>query len=269
MARAKSRARQREFRYYTVGVLLFLFAIAIAGFAVYLYVKSENNLPDPVTLCPADGPKGHYVLLVDNTDPLTFTQKEAFSVILSELIERRTPEGYLLSIFVLGEYYKENAKPMVELCNPGTSAEKSQWTADLKTLRKQYETQFIAPLRKQSEALLTTQSAKVSPILEMLQLVSINAFHKRDVKGERRLFIVSDMLHNTPEYSMYKGPTDYAAFASTAYGKKSQLELRNVEVEIHYLMNTPQLQTKRNLKFWEDHFNKAGARIVAVRPLEG
>jgi len=42
-----------------------------------------------------------------------------------------------------------------------------------------------------------------------------------------------------------------------------------VEVELHYLMNAPQLQTKRNLKFWEDYFNKAGARIVAVRPLEG
>ena len=46
-------------------------------------------------------------------------------------------------------------------------------------------------------------------------------------------------------------------------------ELRDVEVELHYLMNTPHLQTNRNLQFWIDYFNKAGARIVAVRPLEG
>ena len=77
------------------------------------------------------------------------------------------------------------------------------------------------------------------------------------------------MLHNTPQLSMYKGHVDYPAFASSTYGQKAQLELRGVEIEIHYLMNTPELQTKRNLKFWEDYFEKAGARIVAVRPLEG
>jgi hypothetical protein len=68
---------------------------------------------------------------------------------------------------------------------------------------------------------------------------------------------------------MYKGSVDYVAFSESDYGKKSQLELPNVEVELHYLMNSPQLQTKRNLKFWEDYFSKAGANIVAVRPLEG
>jgi hypothetical protein len=103
----------------------------------------------------------------------------------------------------------------------------------------------------------------------MLQLVGINAFRKHDVKGERRLIIISDMLHNTPQFSMYRGPVDYETFAASKYGRKAQLELRDVEVELHYLINNPQLQTKRNLKFWEDYFIKAGAQIVAVRPMEG
>ena len=68
---------------------------------------------------------------------------------------------------------------------------------------------------------------------------------------------------------MYKGPVDYPTFASSVYGQKSQIQLNGVDVEIHVLMNTPRLQTKRNLKFWEDYFEKAGARIVAVRPMEG
>jgi len=34
-------------------------------------------------------------------------------------------------------------------------------------------------------------------------------------------------------------------------------------------VNTPALQTRRNLKFWEDWFDRAGARIVRVDPLEG
>jgi len=61
----------------------------------------------------------------------------------------------------------------------------------------------------------------------------------------------------------------FAAFARTDYGLKTQAQLPGVEVELDVLMNTPALQTRRNLKFWEDWFGKAGARIVLVDPLEG
>lgn len=268
MAQLSRRAKQRRTKELLFGTLGFLLFLGIIG-GVAHYLMSRPAGLDKESLCPAGGPTGHYVLLVDKTDPLTFTQKEAFTVTLHELVERRIPEGYLLSVFVLGEDFKETAKPLIERCNPGSGRDKSEFTENVRQLTKQYEEGFLEPLLKQSDALLGTQSAKFSPIFEMMQLVAINGFRKHDIKGPRRLFIMSDMLHNTTQFSMYKGPVDYAAFASSSYGQKTQLELRGVEVEIHYLMNSPQLQTKRNLKFWEDYFDKAGARIVAVRPLEG
>lgn len=240
----------------------------VIGVASYLFTRPPPI--DQASMCPAKGPLGHYVLLVDKTDPMNFVQKEAFTVTLRELVERRIPEGYLLSVFVLGEDFKENAKPLVELCNPGTGENKSELTENVRRLKRQYQERFLEPLLQQSEALLSHQPAKASPIFEMLQLVGINAFRKHDVKGERRLIVMSDMLHNTPsQFSMYKGVMDYRTFAESTYGKRIQLELRNVDVELHLLMNSPQLQTLRLTKFWEDYFNKAGARIVAVRPLEG
>jgi len=268
MAKLGRRASQRRTKNYVLGILAFLAALVILVISAY-YMMTRPKGINPQSMCPYEGPTGHYVLLVDKTDPLTFTQKQAFSVILHEIIEKRITEGYLLSVFVLGEDFKENAAPIAELCNPGTGADKNEFTANIKKLRRQYEDRFVEPLLKQSEALLATQPAKTSPIFEMLQLVGINAFRKHDVKGERRLIVMSDMLQNTPQMSMYKGVVDYSSFSLTDYGKRTQLELRDVEVELHYLMNAPQLQTKRNLKFWEDYFNKAGARIVAVRPLEG
>lgn len=268
MAQIGRRAKQRRTKEIILGSIAILVALTVVA-AVAYYMLSRSKELNQQTMCPADGPSGHFVLLVDKTDPLTFTQKQAFSVILHEFIEKRIPEGYLLTVFVLGEDFKDNAAPLVELCNPGSGSEKSDLTANLKKRKRQYEQKFIEPLLKQSEGLVAAQPAKASPIFEMLQLVGINAFRKHDVKGERRLVILSDMLHHTSEFSMYKGLVDYTTFTSTDYGKKMQLELYDVEVEIHYLMNTPQLQTKRNLKFWEDYFNKAGARIVAVRPLEG
>ena len=267
MARLSRRAKQRRTLEVAFGLLALVVVIAImAGVGYYYGMRPKELQPN---MCPDGGPLGHYVLLVDKTDPLSFTQKQAFSRTLHEIIEKRIPEGYLLSVFVLGEDFKDNAAPIAELCNPGTGSTKSEFTANLKKLRRQYEERFVEPLLNHSNELLATQPAKASPIFEMMQLVGINGFRKNDVNGERRLIVMSDMLHNTPQFSLYKGPVEYAAFAESSYGKKTQLELRNVEVELHYLMNSPQLQTKRNLKFWEDYFNRAGARIVAVRPLEG
>lgn len=268
MATLGRRARQRRRNEYVLGAVILLAVLAVLGGAVYITVSRPKGL-NPETLCPAEGPQGHYVLLVDKTDPLNFTQKQAFSVIIKELIEKRVPEGYLLSVFALGEDFKENATPLVELCNPGDGSNKSEFSANPQKLRAQYQSKFVEPMLKLSESLVASQPAKWSPIFEMLQLVGINGYRHHGVKGERRLIIVSDMLQNTTQFTMYKGPVDYSNFSGSVYGKKAQPELTDVSVELHYLMNSPQLQTKRNTMFWEEYFSKAGARIVAVRPLEG
>jgi len=268
MAKLGSRREQRRSNEIILIVLaLLVVLVVVVGTAYFIMTRAEGL--DKKTLCPAKGPIGHYVLLIDKTDPLTFTQNEAFAVMLRELVEKRIPEGYLLSVFSLGEDFKETAKPLAELCNPGSGKDKSELTSNKTQLKRQYQDRFIDPLLKQSASLVGLQSAKQSPIFEMLQMVGINAFRKHDVKGEKRLIILSDMLHNTTQFSMYKGLVEYSEFTASPYGQKAQPDLHGVEVEINYLINTPQLQTKRNLKFWEDYFNKAGARIVAVRPMEG
>jgi hypothetical protein len=249
------------------GAALLTLAVVIAAGVGYFTLNREAPLD--ARMCPAQGPLGHYVVLVDTTDPLSFTQKQAYSVLFRELIERNTPEGYLLSVFVLGENFEANAKPVVELCNPGSGAHKSELTATLHRLRRQYEERFLKPLLAEADRLASTESAKASPVLEMLQLVALNGFRKENIQGERRLILVSDMLHNTPQFSMYRGTPDYKAFSESTYGQKTRLDLPNTKVELHYLMNAPKLQTRQNLQFWEEHFNKAGARIVAVRPMEG
>lgn len=255
--------------------IAWIFTLSVLGGLVVAGVVYKSRTAEPglnkVTLCPAEGPRGHFVVLVDKTDPLNFIQKQAFSITLNDIIEKRTPQGYLLSIFVLGEDFKANAEPLLELCNPGTGADKSAMTANPKKLRQQYEHKFVEPMRKQSEALLSATPAKTSPILEMVQLVGLNGFRKHDVKGERRFIMLSDMLHNTPQFSMFRSSADYeySAFAATSYGKKMQVDLGGVDVELLYLLHTPQLQTRRNLVFWEEYFKKSGAQVVAVQPLEG
>ena len=270
MAKRRRHARRAHNKSIFWGVVVVTFVCLVVAGVVYMQVTAKAGL-NKVTLCPADGPQGHFVLLVDTTDPLNFTQKQAFSVTVRDIIEKRVPAGYLLSIFVLGEDFKASAEPLLELCNPGSGADQSALTGNPKKLRQQYVQKFVEPMLKQSEALISTTSAKSSPILEMVQLVGINAMRKHDVKGERRLIILSDMLHNTPQFSMFRSPIDYnyMSFAATAYGKKTQIDLGGTDVELLYLLHTPHLQTRKNLAFWEEHFKKSGGRVVAVQPLEG
>jgi len=268
MATLGKRAKARRNKEWTLGALAVLVGAAVFAGGVYFTVMREKPL-NAESFCPAAGPRGHYVLLVDKTDPLNFTQKQAFAVILQEFIEKKVPQGYLLSVFALGEDITETAAPLVELCNPGDGSNQTELTGNPEKARAKYRQRFSEPLLSLSESLVAARSANASPIFEMLQLVGINAFRKHGVQGERRLVLMSDMLHNTKAFSMYKGPVDYAAFSATDYGRRVQAELPDVAVELHYLMTNPQLQTKRNLAFWEAHFSKAGARVVSVRPLEG
>lgn len=266
--RRRTKAQQRRDsnqRYIAIAIVI---ALSVLGFLVAKYfLENKNDAVDNVTLCPLSGPKGHYVLLVDKTDPLTFLQNEAFSVTLQHLITKDVPNSFLLSVFVLGENFKDTAKPLLEICNPGDGQDKSELTANLKQLHRQYQEKFVTPMLKQSQALVGSQSSKSSPILEMLQLVSINSFKNQDVQGPRKLFIMSDMLHNTSEFGMYKGDFDYSRFAATDYGKRTHAELNDVDVDIKLLLNTPRLQTRPLVTFWENYFEKSGARIVSLKPM--
>lgn len=268
MAIGGRRARQQETTNWLVGSALLLITAAIVATVAFYLTKTPEAL-DESTMCPADGAGGHYVLLVDATDPLNFVQRQAFEIVVRDLVEKRVPEGALLSVFALGEDFSATAKPLVELCNPGSGAGKSELTSNVRRLKQRYEERFITPLMEKTKALADAFPAKHSPILEMLQMVGLNGFRRHSTAGEHRLIIMSDMLHNTPSFSMYKGEVSYAPFSQTDYGRRVLADLDGVEVELHYLMNAPQLQTKRQLLFWEEYFAACGARIVLVRPLEG
>ena len=265
----KSRAaRKRQTRNIAIGVgALLVFIAALAGTGYFLTTRDPGLERD--TLCPTSGPTAHTVLLVDKTDPLSFNQKQALIRLFEDLVDRRIEPGEMVSVFVLGEDYREGAKPLVEICNPGSGKGKSELTANIAKLNAQFRTRFREPLIKQADALVATEPAKNSPILEMLQLVSLNAFRKHAVNGPRKLILVSDLLHNSPQLSMYRGIPAYDAYASSDYARRMQTDFKGVDVEIHELLHTPKLQTRALIEFWEAYFTRSGVKVVLVKPMEG
>ena len=268
MARSSSRAKARERKNLLYIIFGVAFIVVLVGAGAYAKLTEANPI-NGQTLCPAEGPLGHIVLLVDKSDPMTFTQRKDFDVIYEELVKKRVPKGHLLSVYALSEDFKNTADPLIELCNPGDGSDIDIKTGNPDKVAKAFREKYLQPMLDRSVDLVTDKPGKASPLFEMLQLVSITGFRKHDVKGERRLIVVSDMLHNTPQYTMYKAAPKFQDFAATPYAAKAMTDMPGVKVELQILMNTPQLQKPELVHFWEEYVLQAKGKVVAVNPIKG
>jgi hypothetical protein len=253
---------------WALGTAVIVFVVvAVAGFFGYSHFTRPAK-DDKTTLCPAAGPLGHVVVLVDKSDPMTFTQRKSFNVIYRDLVTQ-VQRGHLLSVYALDEDFKSTAEPLLEMCNPGDGRGVSTFDDNPGQRKKVYETRYLKPFLDREEELVTESSGKASPIIEMMQLVGITGFRKHAVAGEKRLIIVSDMIHNTSGLSMYKGVPDYSSFGQTSYGVKSRADLKDVAVELRMLMNTPAIQNEKLLEFWKTYIRQSGGRLVLHDPING
>ncbi len=259
--------RKSSTGYYVASAVI---GVAMVAAVAYVFYARSTREPDinAVTFCPADGPRGHILVLVDRSDPMAFTQRKAFSVAYREIV-RQVPKGHLLSVYALSDDFKATAGPLLELCNPGDGSDVKEFDDNPALRKRVFEQKYLQPFLAREEELVTDRSGKASPILEMVQLAAITGFRKQHVTGEKRLVIVSDMIQNTPELNMYKGVPDYAVFSKTPYGVKARADLQDVKVELRMLMNTPSIQTEQLLDFWKNHMRQGGGRLVLHDPING
>jgi len=224
---------------------------------------------DPVTLCPVSGPLGHNVLLIDKTDPFNLPQKASFDLVVNDLVNKQTPPGYLLSIYVLGDDFKAQTKPLVELCNPGDAKGHSEFTENTKQLNRQYKERFLKPVSEQTTQLLTINAALESPILEMIQMVNLNSIQRHNVDGPKQLIVLSDLLQNSKQLSMYKAVPTFETFNATGYAQKVKSSFDGVDIKVHLLQNVPNLQKQNLFDFWQKYFENSGASNFELILLPG
>ena len=111
--------------------------------------------------------------------------------------------------------------------------------------------------------------AQESPILEMLQMVSLNSIQKHHVDGPKTLIVLSDLLQNSKQLNMYKGTPAFQEFANTGYAHKTQINFQGVDIQIHYLQNSPVLQGDKLFLFWREYFKAAGSKSLDLVALPG
>ncbi|VVO95281.1 hypothetical protein PS903_02495 [Pseudomonas fluorescens] len=256
-----------------VGVMAIFVLLVIVGVVGYVgYVELTQDKPDKVTMCPSSGPKGEYVVLIDNTSPFPFTQKAALTHRLQTMVMREVPEGAMVTVFLLGEDFKHNSEPMFEKCNPGQWSDKNKYRSTQKFVEKDFKEKFATPLAEVVRKIPLDVRAKTSPIFEMLQLASMRGFNHKHADGEKRLIIYSDMAANTSEFSMYKNTQlNFKDFSKTEYGQKSIApDLEDASVTINMMATEPTVTPyAKRAEFWAQYFSANKASLDHVNPMEG
>jgi hypothetical protein len=262
--------RRRENRIYA--------ALSVAFIATAIGFLYLNNLRGKValdarTLCPQnDAPVSLLVVMVDTSDSLNIVQRTAVTNQIQQATSK-IPDHGEVELFTIGPVTNTLLEPQVSVCNPGNAKGASELTSNQQLIGKRWKKKFIEPLNKQLARMLGGSGSKDSPIMEGIQSVAVSVFGKPDFHdvNNRQLIIVSDMLQNTAGYSHYRGDESYSRFRTSSYCLKVRPNLDGVDVTILYLRRAEvrRLQGKRHLKFWEDYFTDAKARLMHVVSIEG
>ncbi len=264
----QSAKQKRENAHRRKGLFLMSIAICVLAGGTFAYNKiiTSHIEIDPVSLCPVDGPTAITAVLIDSTDPFTSIQVTFLQKYFSEILD--SVDKYALIHVYSASHFSESAlEPIVSLCNPGDGKDASDWNANPEKLRRKWQELFDEPLRNSLNAGITSDGSDNSPLFEILQNLSIHAYPLNRQSLPMELYIVSDMLEHTSNYSQYSDADDFQSVSSRAFLAHLSPNLINVNVTVLYVgrKNMEQIQTTSHAEFWAAYFKHAGARLRVIK----
>ncbi|CAN7612884.1 hypothetical protein LJR009_005461 [Bosea sp. LjRoot9] len=175
-----------------------LAGLSLAGF--FAAPKLLSGPPrDAETLCQKSGPVGHTLILVDKTDPWSEVQAARLKKLVKEVGEA-LPADRLMSIYVFKDVFEPNFPPLLALCNPGRTV--SELIGNPRRDYVRWVEKFGRPLDEALTVLAQPAKGNQSPIVEAIGDVLARR-ENRVPSGDRALLLVSDMLQNSPQFTVF------------------------------------------------------------------
>lgn len=258
----RDRKRSGDIKGYLIMSLVILL-LAAAG--IYLFINEGKRVKiDQITFCPNEEKErfGKTVALLDLTDPLNKAQKEFFLKEIKELKDQ-IPKHHSLTIYTLDEDLDLNKSRKITMCNPGT-VEDIESTYDKisinpKEIKKRWDEGFSRQISNVVNNIIVENSSQnTSPVMEMFQLIALNEF--KGFEGiDNKIIILSDMIQNTAEMSMYQNELiSYSSFKKSNYFLKVKTNLNyNVSLELFIIQRDGSRKMQNNpdfVNFWGQYF---------------
>jgi len=252
-------------------LIMGLVVVLLAAAAAYLFINEGNRVKiDPNTFCPTEEKErfGKTVALLDLTDPLNKAQKEFFLKEIKELKDQ-IPKHHSLTIYTLDEDLDLSKSRKITMCNPGTIEDIESTYDKISINPKEIKKRWVEGFSKQisnvvNNIMFGDNSQNSSPVMEMFQLIALNEF--KGFEGvDNEIIILSDMIQNTTEMSMYEnGLISFSKFKESEHFSKVRTNLNNnVTIKLFIIKRdgSRSMQEKKYFtNFWAQYFysgNKA------------
>ena len=263
MGPSKSRLKIRKEKETKKGVLLmFLVVLALLAMGGF-YIRAALNEQDidEVTNCPKDGVSYHKAILIDTSESYNPVQKNWIKNQLKQIVNR-TEKNEKVSVYAVGANYHENLMPLQSKCNPGNPSGANPLIENKQMLKEGWENDFFEPIDKEFNDLLDNDAEGPSPIMEMIQAISIAAFQNEKASTKKKLFIFSDMLQNYGGVYHYKSDFNFKKFSDSPEYLKVRTDLTGVTIRVLYMRRLGGEKFQKgtaHAKFWQEYFNSMGA----------
>jgi hypothetical protein len=242
---------------------------AIGGFVLYAMVNKQGI--DEATNCPTDGISYHKAILIDISQSYAPVQKNWIKNQLKQIVSG-TEKSEKISVYAVGANNHENILPLLSRCNPGDASGVNPFIENKRMKQEDWEKEFIDPLNIKFNDLLDSSEGTGSPIMEMVQAISIAAFQNEKLSTKKQLFIFSDMLQHTAEVSHYKGSLNFKKFSDSPAYLRIRTDLDGVTVKIFYIRRFGHENIQKgtvHAKFWQEYFNSMGVDGFSIKFGEG
>ena len=242
--------------------------IIVIFFATRLTLVRARIKLDETTLCPETGPVAYLAVLLDGTDSFNDVQKVYLTRYFQE-VKQDLRIHEQISLFTVNNESLRDMKPKLVVCNPGDEA--NPLIQNPRKIRLRWEKKYYEHLTEALNVIMKTGKSDYSPIMEMIQAITINGFPRESINKEKRLLIVSDMLHHTDRYSLYRQEIDFKKFRETPHFQHVRTNLSGIEVIILFLMRESheELQTEKLITFWKEYIHSMGGRLSHAQYVDG
>lgn len=211
---------------------IILIALVVGALLAIVGVKLAIGSP------PKVGPDGcigkvvaNTVIVLDHSETLTDQTRNEIVARAMTYVREKTQANERVTVFNVSDLSKKSLVPIFNRCKPHQDGNRVY--EDTRGIEKAFKRDFIEPLQR----VLSTApvNAKQSPIAQGLIDISLTQY----LRGEHNsLLVFSDMLENTPKFSLYScgdPKKAVALFRESRKGAQERPQFRHTSVSLNMI----------------------------------
>ena len=236
----------KDRNYIILGAISLLVVIGLGGYSGYLNYTTAKD--ERMCLVNSDN---LYVLdiLFDTTDISSENQKRVVKERITEKLNDIN-EGSLVRIYSISAEIGGLSNVEFEMCKPRTVAQTSDLTGN-----KVFAKRNKAPLDTIVNNMLNSKPQVKSPIIEALHDYS-KKIHP--VSTNKEIIIISDLLQNTKDYSIYNETKRLTTYPY-------MVDLKKADVQIYVMERKGNMRKRQNRLFIEDWSKMIGKNVENLK----